>query len=385
MAQYIDSGSGDPAQAIGTWLDEQVVNGIRGFRGQFGYFAFGALENYVGVLRETAEAGNPVHLVLGSNEGSLLASDLQNTWSVVEGTTNASLTVVSYRNAFFHPKTIHITRTDTSTTALVGSGNLTEKGLGVHVEAALILDTDKGDNMTTIQEIADAAERWHTLTQPSIFPIRSQQDIDDLLTANIIAVLPPPRPVRPTVGTTSGQRTQPLASRPVLWRPKRRPAVPAATPPILQPTIAPTSALRWCKQLRASDAQQVISGTNPTGKLRLSQAGNPIDHRTFFRNGIFSHLSWAMQIRKGNAVEMAVGQFDVTVRGSNLGTLSLVIDHAPHREAQQNNVPTILAWGSTLGRTLSSTSHIGDWSIIERDGFGNLSMTIQSARPSWHP
>jgi hypothetical protein len=61
------------------------------------------------------------------------------------------------------------------------------------------------------------------------------------------------------------------------------------------------------------------------------------------------------------------------------------VDHAWHREADQNNVPTVLAWGTEINGILTSTSHIGDWVVIERDANGNYSLKIQQNRPAWAP
>ena len=57
-----------------------------------------------------------------------------------------------HSNAFYHPKTIHIVREDSSAVALVGSGNFTLQGLGVNVEAGVILERDSQGNLfLTIQ------------------------------------------------------------------------------------------------------------------------------------------------------------------------------------------------------------------------------------------
>ena len=130
MPRYLNTGAGDPAQSLGAWLSENIVRGIKGLRAQFGYFSFGALEHFAPTIRACGEAGYPVHLVLGSNHGSLTQIDLIRTLRVIEDLSDASLTVVAYTNAEFHPKTVHIARADDSATALVGSGNLTDRGLG---------------------------------------------------------------------------------------------------------------------------------------------------------------------------------------------------------------------------------------------------------------
>ena len=95
MAKYIDSGNGNPNHTIEYWLDTNFVNGIQGFRGQFGYFAFSALEPYIPTIEQLLLKSLPVHIVLGSNDGSLLATDLSNTLSLLKGHISGHLTVVA--------------------------------------------------------------------------------------------------------------------------------------------------------------------------------------------------------------------------------------------------------------------------------------------------
>ncbi len=387
MARYIDSGSGNREHTIGWWLENNLVSGIQGFRVQSGYYAYEALAPFSEALTEAIDCDFPVHIALGSDrEGSLSSTDLEKTLALIQGKASASLTIVSYSNALYHPKTLHITRSDGSVTAVIGSGNLTLPGLGRNVEAAVIMDSREGDDADTLQEIAAATERWRTLTEQSIFAIQSQGDIDTLLLEGIIRK--PEPPAQRTGGTTSAPRSQKLGTRPAIWTPARRAR---ALHPVLDAVPAPApvhtyvTPLRWCKRLLSSDAQQVQTNTNPTGKLRLSQAHHDIDHRTFFRRDFFAGLDWQTQTRNGRQVEEAISDFDVAISGVSLGKLPLQIDHAPHREAGQNNVPTVLSWGSDLGERLRMTSYINDWVVIERDTHGDFALTIQTDKPAWAP
>src|SRR5205823_6122087 len=120
------------------------------------------------------------------------------------------------------------------------------------------------------------------------------------------------------------------------------------TPPI--PPATPTVVYEWSKEMSRSDAQQPTrSGTNPIGNLRLTEAGNPIDHRTFFRRDLFGPANWApANDSRGNPIELATIPFDIVIAGTPLGTRNLVVDHAPHREAGQANHLTVLHWGTEL-------------------------------------
>lgn len=409
MARYLDSGASDSPCALGNWIETNFTTEVVGFRCQFGYYGYRALYPFEELVRGLVEASRPVHLVLGSNKAALIQSHLEWTLELVQGSANSSLTVIAFGNAEFHPKTIHFERQDGSSAAVVGSANLTEAGLGLNVEAGISLDTREGDDPKILKEIAQAIDRWRSLATVGVFPIGELDDIQALKDAEIIDE-PQPAAPRPGGGTARNGDSGPrVGKRQRLWTPNKRPPAPGrpAAPPVMPggqsqagatastsssspsnpgPPVTPSvSAMRWCKQMKSSDAQWVSQGTNPTGKLRLAQAGFPIDHRRYFRYQLFGSQMWSSTSRSGKTYDVAPVPFDVTVRGNHLGTINLVIDHAPHREADQNNVPTVLAWGTILNRTLTGSSHVNDWVIIERDTSGNFKLTIQSGKPSWAP
>lgn len=143
-------------------------------------------------------------------------------------------------------------------------------------------------------------------------------------------------------------------------------------------TTAPQAIPSWSKTLSRADAQQpTASGTNPTGVLRLAKAGHDINHRTWFRQQLFAGVQWAQDHDShGNSIEVAVIPMATSVGGQNLGTLNVQIDHAPHREAGQNNVPTVLHWGETLGPLLRATDYTGHEVELQRLSDGSYRLDI---------
>jgi len=403
MARYLDTGSGGPQHYLGHWLDENVTLTLRGFRCQFGYFRYRAIAPFADTLRARAQAGDPVHLVLGSNGGSLIAEDVQCALRIIDGEA-ARLTIVAFSGAEFHPKVVHITRVDGSVAALVGSSNLTENGLGTNVEASVVLDSREGDAPGTFGEIAGAIDRWHGLSADGVFHVETDADVQGLVDAGIINL---PQLLKPPMSRprAHGRRRTALGRRVRAWTAHgrfARPALPAviAPPPariapVAAPAHVPTVAVpagagtviaaQWCKELRSSDAQQVRPGTNPTGKLRLTESRFPIDHRTWFRNGLFGPATWVSEIVHGQGYEVATITFETKVRGRSWGPRVLTVDHAPHRVAGQGNVPTVLSWGRDLGRELQRVNHVGSWVVITRDVNGRFALTIQRSHPAWAP
>jgi HKD family nuclease len=116
---------------------------------------------------------------------------------------------------------------------------------------------------------------------------------------------------------------------------------------------------KWSRNLSKSDAQQTRQNSKPTGNLKLTKAGNEIDHKTFFREILFASQTWSAENTSKGTKEEAIVEFDVTIRGENYGTIALKIDHALYRIANQNNVPTWLHWGSKLGEVLRTTDYSG--------------------------
>jgi hypothetical protein len=149
-------------------------------------------------------------------------------------------------------------------------------------------------------------------------------------------------------------------------------------PAASQPTPSAEVAARWVKVLNRTDAQHPPNAaSNPTGNLRLSQARQRIDHRTWFRQALFAGCDWRRDFdSKGNAIETALVEMDATLGGAGIGTVEIRLDHAPHREAGQNNVPTIMHWGPVLGPMLRAVDLTGSAIAIERLATGAFRMTI---------
>jgi hypothetical protein len=142
-------------------------------------------------------------------------------------------------------------------------------------------------------------------------------------------------------------------------------------PPVVRAT--------WSKTLSRADAQQPEdpAKTNPTGVLRLAKAGNPIDWRTWFRQELFGPANWvASEDSRRNPIETARVPFAVVIGGTSHGVVDLRVDHAPHREADQDNVLTILHWGGTLGPILRSTPVHGRVVTLSRLSNGKYELTI---------
>lgn len=108
----------------------------------------------------------------------------------------------------------------------------------------------------------------------------------------------------------------------------------------------------WRKSdLKKTDAQQPVYGSNATGNLRLSQAGfmvngNKIDQTTYFRNNVFNECDWREE-RNGKGQETYI-KVNLVIDGNDYGTYSLKVTHEIQREASQDNVTTVVHWGDAI-------------------------------------
>jgi hypothetical protein len=217
MITYHDTGA-DEGICPAIWFDTNLVQGIDAFRGQFGFFRYGAIAKFAPALGDLAARGGKVRLVLGSNATDpLTVADVRPLVSLFAGSRDARLTVVSFGNALFHPKVAHIVRANGSATGIVGSANLTVQALGTHVEAWIELEGGNAATDTALAQAAAAIDRWAGVTGGGAFQIASEADISTLLSQGILLERPLPRsrpPVQP------GQRRQTTrGNRRARWRP----------------------------------------------------------------------------------------------------------------------------------------------------------------------
>lgn len=97
----------------------------------------------------------------------------------------------------------------------------------------------------------------------------------------------------------------------------------------------------WIKNNLPQGDLQLLSESNASGVLRLTQSNYGIDQTTYFRNEVFSNLYWHTVDNK----EMASACFNIVVDGIASGVFKLNISHKPSWECDQNNYTTGLHWG----------------------------------------
>lgn len=346
------------------------------------------------------ENGGRVHIILGVSEGGATKEGLE---LALEHADVAHVFHDPRRT--FHPK-VYLATGAGHQSLLVGSSNLTAGGLGWNFETSLWVDWQG----TEWSEPATAAWEW-------MEKLRSQDGTCQPLTEELIGQMLASRDLsisselnarrRPIKGTETPEDTDSTTSgsvrglftamsdglralRPLqleraaltkTGRPKRPLNSPA---PIPLPVSAPDREddhesgilRRWFKQMDHTAAQQVKSeNSNPTGNLRLSQADIPIDHKKYFFETFFADLPWSPTPDKASELEVVV-TFDCRLGDAYYGPQELRISHDPARVSGQANVPTVLHWGTILGRGLRADNFIGHYVILERTEENDFRLTV---------
>lgn len=195
--RYIDTSIREADQTVAWWMQQTASDGLCEFRCQSGYFTLEGSGALLPALKDWADRGSMLRLLLGSNRGSTLASHI----SYLAGRlglprAHVALGIVSFDSSLFHPKVYHFVRQDRSETAYVGSANLTGPGIsGLNVEAGIIVDTRDGDDAAILEGIRKRIDAWFDATEEGLSLINSPEDIERLLNEGYLslrAVRPPP-------------------------------------------------------------------------------------------------------------------------------------------------------------------------------------------------
>ncbi len=274
------------------------------------------------------------------------------------------------RNVVFHPK-LYLVCGKARARLVVGSANLTLGGLNNNIEASMMLDFNLTD--TDDKDVVDGV-KLQLAALPTNYPdnivkVGSVAEIDDMFVGGRIvdeAASSAPRPVTST-GRTGASDTVPRIQLKV--PPLRRNlARIGATPPkvgaskSLTPTKAGTPVaarglatvgvefeLVWeSKPLTRRDLNiPDENNTNKTGSMNLDKGLLPrdVDHRHYFRNDIFSALTWKS---RSKTVDEASARLRLIVKGISHGEFDASIRHTNSTTSptyRQLNAMTRLSWG----------------------------------------
>jgi len=278
----------------------------------------------------------------------------------------------------FHPK-IYLFEGNKDVKLILGSSNLTARGLFGNIESSLLIEfpvNDK-DGKKLLTELKHYYKTLFNFTDPNLFKITSKT-IKSFIELGIV----PKETVRLRKhGKQLSDKKK--AGKLILGIPKRKTVkIPntfrgkpkekkiiskiAKELQISKVIKIDANTLVWQKKnLPRSDAQQVTGNTAITGVLRLGDANfkfndNRIDRNIYFRNDIFGHLNWSLEHRKNNnPLQVAHGNFIIYIDGKRIGKYTLKISHDPERISGQHNVSSTIHWGPRLNNYLKNNNITG--------------------------
>ena len=397
--RYIDTGSRDPDQALGTWLGEVIFGSpiaVTALRIQTGFFGSGVLGYFEDILDDLAANDLPTRFLIGSNEGQTPRGAIEDLITVAGAPRpNLQIGVVSFLVGYFHSKVVHFERADGSSTAYVGSANLTPPGVGSqHVEAGIILDFSAGDPSPVLNAIATAIDDWFVEVRSGLYVVGTSGDLDELVAANVLGIPSPVKPEREVkaVGGKAPEGGLGHALRPLVALPAIKTALPQKPPkakaaavlgttepevPLIPP---PSTALgrdeHWSKTLSASDAQRRAGHQSNLVALTQGDYRGRIDHTKYFRNELFGAEAWAFETTTSKEpIEVANVPMRTVIDGVDHEQLVFRITHATHRESGTNS-PTTELHLEPIATLFAQNDQTGKKFEIERYDDGSYSLTI---------
>jgi len=272
------------------------------------------------------------------------------------------------RSRIFHPKVYLATGIDRAR-AIIGSANLTHPGLFNNVEAGadIELDLTNASDKSFVDSFLNGFQDLVTNHPVHCFPITSGRQIVDLMGQGLLEDERNPKTQTAFGAGKQGPQTSkaPIAL-PLIPAPKKKARKPK--PPVLGGGPITISAppmfgqLVWVKPNLPSSDLQLNQGSNVPGVLRLTQAGyqangQTIDQKTYFRNQVFSQLSWTYDAAKQK--DVAVAPISLIIAGVYVGDFNLPLSHKPAWAAGQSNYTTGLHWAG-------ATSHIKQQGLLGR-------------------
>jgi len=287
------------------------------------------------------------------------------------------------RMIVFHPK-IYLVRGKSFARLVVGSANLTLGGLHNNIEVGMFLEFDMTNSadMTFINEIEAQFALLPTEYPNNIVKVDAISVLDEMLASGRIVdemAIPPPRP-----STSAGEngvsdtvariklKVNPLHRTPTKVTSKKEPIVPKILETTKADLLSPVSAtvglefeLVWeSKPLERRDLLIPKAARTHQAAMSLDKGllSEDIDHRHFFREEVFSYLTWS---KNTLTTDVAYAKFHLIIKGISYGEYDLAIRHTTSitsKTYMQRNAMTRLSWGpirrhiareDLLGRTLA--------------------------------
>ncbi|MGD0860446.1 MAG: hypothetical protein ABR912_14170 [Terracidiphilus sp.] len=278
------------------------------------------------------------------------------------------------RGTLFHPK-LYLAASGRKATAIIGSANLTFGGLhnNIEVSTRVNLDLSSAADKKFLEDVTNAFAEMLKNHPRHVFLIKDDQHAGELFSSGRLAdenLTPAPSF---TSSVRKGERDDlpPMKLNRVfrsgiagaIPKPLAKPLKSGLTA-VAQPASSANYLVWESKPLERRDLTiPTASGTHETGSVNLDKGLLPkaVDHRSYFRDEVFSHLVWTP---RSKTVDEAHAKFQLIISGIGYGEFNLNIRHTKTKDKsyKQRNALTRLSWGPArqyiarpdlIGRTLA--------------------------------
>lgn len=263
----------------------------------------------------------------------------------------------------FHPK-IYLFEGKRKSELIIGSSNLTSQGLFTNVEASILvsINNNKEADRKIVEQLKDYFKGIFDFTDPNLQKL-SKKIIADLVTAKVVPTEAERKATQDKLEKAEQQETENIISkifpkRAIAKIPNEFRGSPKSKTTdekvILAPIIlnSKRSKLLWTSGPLTQRDLNIPKGsnTNPTGSMLFKKGKKRgVDQRHYFRDEVFSALTWTKDIDADTAhLERAKALFKIIIDGKDYGGFELIITHNPRtdtRSYKQKNSMTSISWG----------------------------------------
>lgn len=354
--------------------------------------------SFTGISAFASEAG-----VVGLSECIASGTEFYKTLNLIvgidqEGTSKKALKEInnlginSYifyqkESPIFHPK-IYLFEGENDTTLIVGSSNLTARGLFGNVESSLMVEfkNDNADGIKLLKEVKDYYSSLFDFTDPNLFKI-SPEVINQFVSEGIV----PTRKVwkkkhkKNTSNKTPEENDLEIPKRPIVKIPSnfkgRYKSNKTVSKLITELEIdknfefenEENNEVLWQSGELTERDLNIPKGknTHPTGSMLFKKGTlKDIDQRHHFRDNVFNTLEWEFDTAKGKThLERAEAQIRFVIEGTDYGIFPITITHNPRTDTasyKQKNSMTQLSWGETKN-LIAQDELIGKTATLYKD------------------
>lgn len=294
-------------------------------------------------------------------------------------------------NSIFHPK-IYLFEGDKNSILIIGSSNLTGRGLFTNIETSIqvTIDNNNDKDKKVIEQLKEYFNGIFEKTDSNL-NIITKELINDLVKAGIVPTEAEQKENLAKSKKLSSEIKDDFISK---IFPKRTMAkIPKEffkKEDTKKPAIKLTkfdikkSKLLWQSGKLTERDLNIPKGskTNPTGSMYFKKGLNKnIDQRHFFRDTLFKDLDWKQDLNpKTSHYERTHANFRIIVKGKNYGVYNLLINHNTKTNTKsyiQKNSMTSLSWGDAK-TIIAKENLIGSNASLYSDNNSNLfTLTIE--------